>query len=128
MKTNHIVTVLSTVLLCTMTNCKSLAELEAPNQLKLKENTTAHLVTTEERGQILLLETPSTIAKKKKPQAAWTCSCGTPSDEKKCEIVTTEGSDRAECRGDCFCGFKKAPVPAETMIVSKKPLITLKRH
>ncbi|MBT8184296.1 MAG: hypothetical protein KJN76_05620 [Eudoraea sp.] len=130
MKTPHIIKILSVTLLFSMGSCKSghraLGALEAPDQLKLEKKVSAYLVTTEEAGELLLLETASTTTKQKKPQAAWSCSCGKPVGNEKCEIVTSEGSDKAECRGGCFCGFKKAPVPTSAAIVSKMLLKTLK--
>jgi hypothetical protein len=105
------------------TNYKVGAELTSPNQLKIKKGFTAYMVTTRNNGKILLIESNSPGARQ--TQTAWKCSCGKDGGSGECKIETTEGSDTAECRGGCFCGFKKTPVPTSLQIKSRTLIVAV---
>lgn len=104
------------------------AELVSGNELKISEGFTAYIATTKDKGEILVVEpnSPGTV-QKKAGEPAWRCTCGKKADDGECKIKTTEGSDTAECRGDCFCGFKKEPVPNSLQIISRTPIQTTDR-
>lgn len=100
------------------------AERVSENELKISEGFTAYIATTKENGEILVVEPDSPETKQMKMrEPAWRCTCGKEGDDGECKIKTTEGSDTAECRGDCFCGFKKEPAPNSLQIISKTPVL-----
>lgn len=114
------------IMLVLITGCnsgdESGAELISGTELKINNGFTASVATTEEGGQVLIVEPdrPGTIQKKEQDYA-WKCTCGKEGVEGECAIKTKKGSDTAQCRGDCFCGFLKVPLPDKTKILSTTP-------
>lgn len=110
---------------CQTSRSVAATELVSENELKISEGFTAYIATTKENGEILVVEPDSPETKQMKmKEPAWRCACGKEGDDGECKIKTTEGSDTAECRGDCFCGFKKEPAPNSLQIISKTPIQT----